>query len=55
MSIDITCLKNRVLPYKTTSKDALREAVRKESFYKWVGDILSSINVLDGLKMPKGQ
>lgn len=46
MSIDITYLKNRVLPYKTTSKDALKEAVRKESFYKLIGDILSSINEL---------
>ena len=55
MSIDITYLKNRVLPYKMTSEDALREAVRKESFYKWVGVILSSINGVDGLKMPKGQ
>lgn len=46
MSIDITYLKNRVLPYKTTSKDALKEAVRKESFYKLIWDILSSINEL---------
>lgn len=34
-------------------KGCIEGSCEKESFYKWVEDILSSINGVDGLKMPK--